>query len=142
MPDNLTANGVFLANVLYAPAAAVPTRFGSSCATTACFSTSSFATPTDFDAFARNPFRGPSYFNADMNLKKTFALNERYRFTLGANFFNIRNHPNLDNPVSDNLPSSCGTITTAAVSPTTPYGAFASAAEGMRIVQAFAGINF
>jgi hypothetical protein len=30
----------------------------------------------------------------------------------------------------------------AAVSPTTPYGAFASAAEGMRIVQVFGKINF
>jgi hypothetical protein len=33
-------------------------------------------------------------FNTDMNLKKTFALNERYRFTLGANFFNVLNHLN------------------------------------------------
>jgi hypothetical protein len=142
VPNNLTANGALLANILYAPAAGVPTSFGSSCATTACFTTSSFATPTDFNAFARNAFRGPGYFNTDMNLKKTFALNERYRFTLGANFFNILNHPNFDNPVSNNLSSSFGTITTAAVSPTTPYGAFASAAEGMRIVQVFAKINF
>jgi outer membrane receptor protein involved in Fe transport len=142
VPNNLTANGAFLANILYAPAAGVPTSFGSSCATTACFTTSSFATPTDFNAFARNAFRGPGYFNTDMNIKKTFALNERYRFTLGANFFNILNHPNFDNPVSNNLSSSFGTITTAAVSPTTPYGAFASAAEGMRIVQVFAKINF
>jgi hypothetical protein len=142
VPNNLTANGVFLANILYAPTAGVPTSFGSSCATTACFSTSSFATPTDFNALARNAFRGPGYFNTDMNLKKTFALNERYRFTLGANFFNILNHPNFDSPVSNNLSSSFGMITTAAVSPTTPYGAFASAAEGMRIVQVFAKINF
>jgi outer membrane receptor protein involved in Fe transport len=142
VPNNLTANGAFLANILYAPSAGVPTSFGSSCATTACFSTSSFATPTDFNAFARNAFRGPGYFNTDMNLKKTFALNERYRLTLGANFFNILNHPNFDNPVSNNLSSSFGTITTAAVSPTTPYGAFASAAEGMRIVQVFAKVNF
>ena len=142
VPNNLTANGALLANILYAPAAGVPTSFGSSCATTACFTTSSLATPTDFNAFARNAFRGPGYFNTDMNLKKTFALNERYRFTLGANFFNILNHPNFDNPVSNNLSSSFGTITTAAVSPTTPYGAFASAAEGMRIVQVFAKINF
>jgi len=142
VPNNLTANGANLANILYAPAAGVLTSFGGSCATTACFSASSFATPTDFNAFARNAFRGPGYFNTDMNLKKTFALNERYRFTLGANFFNILNHPNFDNPVSNNLSSSFGAITTAAVSPTTPYGAFASAAEGMRIVQVFAKINF
>jgi len=142
VPNNLTANGANLANILFAPAAGVPTSFGASCATTRCFSASSFATPTDFNAFARNAFRGPGYFNTDMNLKKIFALNERYKFTLGANFFNILNHPNFDNPVSNNLSSSFGMITTASVSPTTPYGAFAAAAEGMRIVQVFAKINF
>ncbi|HWZ26871.1 MAG TPA: TonB-dependent receptor, partial [Verrucomicrobiae bacterium] len=78
VPNNLTANGANLANILFAPAAGVPTSFGASCATTRCFSASSFATPTDFNAFARNAFRGPGYFNTDMNLKKTFALNERY----------------------------------------------------------------
>jgi hypothetical protein len=140
--NNLTANGALLATVLYEPTAGQPTSFGASCATTSCFSTSSFATPTEFNANARNAFRGPGYFNTDMNLKKTFAFTERYRFTLGANFFNILNHPNFDNPVNNDLSSSFGSITTAAVSPTTPYGAFASAAEGMRIVQVFAKITF
>ena len=142
VPNNLTVNGANLANILYAPVAGIPTNFGASCATTRCFNTSTFANPTDFNAFARNAFRGPGYFNTDMNVKKTLALNERYRFTLGANFFNILNHPNFDTPVSNNLFSSFGMITTAAVSPTTPYGAFASAAEGMRIVQVFAKITF
>jgi hypothetical protein len=44
--------------------------------------------------------------------------------------------------VSNNLSSSFGMITTAAVFPTAPYGAFASGAEGMRIVQVFARIAF
>ena len=35
-----------------------------------------------------------------------------------------------------------GMTTAVAVSPTTPYGSFASAAEGMRIVQVFGKINF
>jgi hypothetical protein len=142
LPNNLTQNGLLLATVLYAPAQAVPTSFGSSCITTACFSSSSFATPTNFNAGARNAFRGPSYFNTDMNLKKSFALTERVKFTIGANFFNILNHPNFHDPVSNNLSSSFGKITAAAVSPTTPYGAFASAAEGMRIVQVLGKISF
>lgn len=142
VPNNLTQNGLLLATVLYNQAQGVPTSFGASCATTACFSTNSFATPTNFNASARNAFRGPGYFNTDMNLKKSFALTERFKFTLGANFFNILNHPNFDDPVSNNLSSSFGHITTAAVSPTTPYGAFASAAEGMRIVQVFGKISF
>ena len=142
VPNNLTQNGAFLASVLYTRAQGVPTSFGSSCASSACFSTSSFATPTSFNASARNDFRGPGYFNTDLNLKKSFALTERVKFTLGANFFNVLNHPNFDNPVSNNLSSSFGRITTAAVSPTTPYGAFASAAEGMRIVQVIGKISF
>jgi hypothetical protein len=77
-----------------------------------------------------------------MNVKKSFALNERMNFTLGANFFNILNHPNFQNPVSNDLSSSFGMTTAVAVSPTTPYGSFASAAEGMRIVQVFGKINF
>jgi hypothetical protein len=140
--NNLTANGAFLPSVLFEPTAGAPTSFGASCATAACFATSSFATPTDFDAKARNAFRGPGYFNTDMNVKKSFALNERMKFTLGANFFNILNHPNFQNPVSNDLSSSFGMITAEAVSPTTPYGSFASAAEGMRIVQVFGKITF
>jgi hypothetical protein len=142
VPNNLTQNGLLLATVLYAPAQGVPTTFGSSCITSACFSNSSFATPTNFNASARNGFRGPDYFNTDLNLKKSFALTERVKFTIGANFFNILNHPNFQDPVSNNLSSSFGKITAAAVSPTTPYGAFASAAEGMRIVQVLGKITF
>ena len=142
VPNNLTQNGGLLATVLYEPAQGFPTTFGSGCATHSCFSTSDFATPTNFNANARNDFRGPGYFNTDLNLKKTFNITERFKFSLGANFFNILNHPNFDNPVSTDLSSSFGSITTAAVSPTTPYGAFASAAEGMRIVQVFGKLNF
>jgi len=76
VPNNLTQNGLLLATVLYAPAQGVPTTFGSSCITSACFSNSSFATPTNFNASARNGFRGPDYFNTDLNLKKSFALTE------------------------------------------------------------------
>ena len=108
----------------------------------ACYSASSFAIPTNFDANARNAFRGPDYFNTDLNLKKAFALTERFKFTLGANFFNILNHPNFNNPQNNNLSGAFGSITSVAVSPTTPYGAFASAAEGMRIVQVFGKITF
>lgn len=140
--NNLTVNGAFLGTVLYEPAAGVPTTYGSNCANVACFTTSSFATPTNFDANARNAFRGPGYFNTDMNIKKTFAATERFKFTLGANFFNVLNHPNFQNPVNNDLSSSFGQITALAVSPTTPYGAFASAAEGMRILQVFGKVTF
>ncbi|HTZ47132.1 MAG TPA: carboxypeptidase regulatory-like domain-containing protein [Verrucomicrobiae bacterium] len=142
LPNNLTVNGGLLATVLYTPAQGQPTAFGSGCASHACFTTNTFATPTDFNAYARNAFRGPGYFNTDMNLKKTFRIRERTQFMVGANAFNILNHPNFQNPIANNLSSAFGTINAAAVSPTTPYGAFASAAEGMRIVQVFAKLSF
>lgn len=141
-PNNLTFEGGLLSTVLYTPTQGQPTAFGSGCASKACFTTNTFATPTNFDAYARNGFRGPGYFNTDMNLKKTFRFRERYSFMLGANAFNILNHPNFQNPIANNLNSAFGTINAAAVSPTTPYGAFASAAEGMRIVQVFAKLAF
>ena len=141
-PNNTLFEGLPEATVLLAPTQGQPTSFGASCAVRACFSTSSFATPTDFNAYARNAFRGPGYFNTDMNLLKSFSYRERYRFEIGANFFNLLNHPNFQNPVNNNTNSAFGTINALAVPPTTPYGAFASAAEGMRIAQVFAKLFF
>jgi outer membrane receptor protein involved in Fe transport len=141
-PNNTLFEGLPEATVLLAPSQGQSTSFGASCAVRACFSTSSFATPTDFNAFARNAFRGPGYFNTDMNLLKSFSYRERYRFEIGANFFNLLNHPNFQNPVNNNTNSAFGTINALAVPPTTPYGAFASAAEGMRITQVFAKLFF
>jgi len=90
----------------------------------------------------RNPFRGPGYFNTDLNVKKSFRMTERFKSTLGANFFNVLNRPNFQNLVNNDLSSAFGQITAMPVSPTTPYGAFLAAAEGMRILQVFGKINF
>jgi hypothetical protein len=99
-------------------------------------------TPISFDANARNAFRGPGYFNTDLSLQKTFKLNERVGFVLGINAFNILNHVNFQNPETNSLSSSFGMITSAVSPPTTPYGAFASAAEDMRIFQIVGKISF
>jgi hypothetical protein len=69
--------------------------------------------PTTFGTIPRNSFRGPGYFNTDLGLKKTFRLTERFGFTLGANAYNILNHPNFANPVSDLSSSAFGTIINA-----------------------------
>jgi outer membrane receptor protein involved in Fe transport len=145
--NNLVVNGAFLANVLYKPNGS-PTNFGAGnpClldTANPCFSTTSLTRPTDFSgASSRNAFRGPSYFNTDLSLKKAFKITERFNFALGANAFNVLNHPNFQNPQSNNLSSSFGNSNALVVSPTTPYGAFASAAEGMKIVQVFGRITF
>jgi len=146
--SNLTANGAFLGTVLYAPVAGSKTSFGTCtdpsnpCFTSASRGFTGGALPTSFDANARNAFRGPGYFNTDLNVKKSFAMTERFRLTLGANFFNVLNHPNFQNPTNSDANSAFGQITAQAVSPTTPYGAFAAAAAGMRILQVFGKITF
>jgi len=109
----------------------------------ACLTASQFApSPTTFGTIPRNSFRGPGYFNTDLGLKKTFRLTERFGLTLGANAYNILNHPNFANPVSDLSSSAFGTIINAVQPPTSPYGAFAAAATDARIVQVMGKITF
>lgn len=145
--NNLLASGALLATIPYKPGGS-PTSFGSGnpClldTANPCFSTTSLTRPTDFSgASSRNAFRGPGYFNTDLTLKKAFKITERFAFALGANAFNVLNHPNFRNPDANNVSGSFGNSTALVVSPTTPYGAFASAAEGMKIVQVFGKLTF
>jgi Carboxypeptidase regulatory-like domain len=48
----------------------------------------------------RNTLVGPSFFNTDFGVKKTFKISERAQLRAEANFFNIFNHPNFFSPVS------------------------------------------
>jgi hypothetical protein len=113
---------------------------------TACFSASQFASGsavTTFGTIPRNSFRGPGFFNADLGLKKTFHFHERLAFTVGANAYNVFNHVNFANPISNLANSSSfGTIVSAVQPPTSPYGAFAAAATDARIVQVMGKITF
>jgi len=131
------------ATVLGQPITTVPLDCGASAVNSACLTASQFSsTETTFGTVPRNSFRGPGYFNTDLGLKKSFRLNERLSFTLGANAYNILNHPNFANPVSDLSSSAFGTIINAVQPPTSPYGAFAAAATDARIVQVMGRINF
>jgi hypothetical protein len=133
-PVNLTCNGNS------------STVFNPNLATPGCLMESDFVSPsTNFvGSIGRNAFRGPSYFNTDLGLKKLFKLNERLGFTVGANAYNILNHVNF-NPPFPNLanPTVFGHIFNAATPPTTPYGASGGAAAvDARIVQVFGKLTF
>ncbi len=56
------------------------------------------AIPFGYTNQARNQFYGPGYFNTDMSLRKAFKLSERFNLSVGANAYNILNHPNFGNP--------------------------------------------
>jgi hypothetical protein len=47
---------------------------------------------------ARNFMLGPSSFNQDVTLFKYFNFTERIRLRMSGDFFNVFNHPNLNNP--------------------------------------------
>lgn len=46
----------------------------------------------------RNFFRGPGIWNLDMGVGKNFGIAERVKFEFRAEFFNVLNHPNFENP--------------------------------------------
>ncbi len=103
-----------------------------------CYSTALFATSAnqhDLGNIPRNSFRGPGYFDTDLNITKTFALRERYKLTIGAFFFNILNHPNFDLPVNNLALGNFGTITQSVSAPTSAYGSFQGSAVSGRLVQ-------
>jgi len=100
--------------------------------------------PTGFGNIRRNAFRGPDYFNTDFSLRKNFRLTERMGLQLGANAYNVLNHPNFQNPVNatGNGPGTFGTILQTTAPPTTPYGAFAGSLASARILQVMAKFTF
>jgi len=49
----------------------------------------------------RNTMTGPKFVGTDMSLAKKFQISERFALKVIASGFNIFNHPNFSNPVSD-----------------------------------------
>jgi hypothetical protein len=50
---------------------------------------------------ARNALRGFGMWQADVGLRRRFALTERVQLQLRAEVFNVFNHPSFGNPVGD-----------------------------------------
>jgi hypothetical protein len=99
--------------------------------------------PTGFGTTRRNSFRGPNYFNTDFSIRKNFKLTERMGLQLGANAYNVLNHPNFQIPGNDtNFGTAFGAITSTVSPPTTPYGSFAGSLADARILQVIAKFTF
>lgn len=95
-----------------------------------------------FGNLTRNSFRGPDYFTTDMQLSKTTPITERVKFKVGANFFNILNHPNFASPYNNLASSLFGTIQGDIPPVSSPYGNFQGAGVSGRLVQVTGGISF
>ena len=102
-------------------------------------------TETGFSTTRRNVFRGPNYFNSDFDVLKRFKITERAKFAVGANFYNVFNHPNFAPPnadVNNIFAAPFGTVTSTVVPPTSIYGAFVGSSVSGRLVQLHARIEF
>jgi hypothetical protein len=102
-------------------------------------------TETGFSTTRRNIFRGPNYFNSDLNLLKRFKVTEQANFAVGANFYNIFNHPNFATPnadVNEIFSAPFGTVTSTAVPATSIYGAFVGSSVSGRVIQLHARFEF
>jgi hypothetical protein len=72
---------------------------------------------TDIGNVGRNVLRGPSQSNVDISLGKRFPLTESKSLEFHADFFNVFNHANRDNPVSDITASDFGRVLAFSSSP-------------------------
>ena len=118
---------------------------GTSCLNANAFINSGAATfegYTMWSAQGRNTFRGPHYFDVDMALFKNFKVTERVNFALGAQAFNVLNHPNFANPDSGFGDPTFGQITAMTGTPTSPYGNFLGFDSSPRILQISGKITF
>jgi hypothetical protein len=62
----------------------------------------------------RNLAQGPGFWNIDAGLTKSFPINERIKLQMRAEFFNVLNHPNFENP--RNATNGSPAIATSSVS--------------------------
>jgi hypothetical protein len=110
-----------------------------------CLNLANFAPAvTGFGTQRRNQFTGPTYFNTDLALTKSFNIPrwEGATLGLGAQFFNILNHPHFDQPNADISSPQFGTITSSVSSPTSIFGSFLGADASPRLIQLHAKITF
>lgn len=110
-----------------------------------CIDPALFAPATaqkNFGNISRNSFRGPHYFDTDLNLNRTFSLTERFKLLVGANFFNILNHPNFDLPDNNLASGTFGQIISTVSAPTSAYGSFVGSDVSGRIIQTQIKLTF
>jgi len=138
------------ATVLGYPSASYSSNCGASAVNTPCLSAGAFVNSAagSFSGYpgispqGRNQFRGPGYFDVDMQLYKTFKLTERLTFGVGAQAFNVFNHANFNIPDNNLGDGTFGQILQMAGTPTSPYGNFLGFDSGPRLVQLTGKLTF
>ncbi len=111
---------------------------GASSVNTPCLTPSEFAPAgalTGFGTIGRNSVFGPHFFDIDLALMKDVKLGEHATFSFGAQAFNLLNHPNFDQPVSDISNPLFGSSVAAVGPPTSLLGSFVGAGSSPRFLE-------
>ncbi|MGB6689717.1 MAG: carboxypeptidase regulatory-like domain-containing protein [Terracidiphilus sp.] len=81
----------------------------------------------NFGNVPRNAFYGPHYADVDLSLYKDLFQNEKgIKFKVGAQAYNLLNHPSFNAPQNNASLPNLGFIESDVVQPTGPYGSFGS----------------
>jgi hypothetical protein len=118
---------------------------GTPCLSASAFLNSGAASFTNFTAWSaqtRNQFHGPHLFDIDMALYKNFKIGEGRSIGIGAQAFNVFNHPNFGQPDNNLGDTTFGLLTGMAGLPTSPYGTFLGFDTSPRVVQVSAKLTF
>jgi hypothetical protein len=93
----------------------------------------------------RNQFAGPRYFDTDLTIMKYTQVPhwETAKVGIGAQFFNLFNHPNFQPPINDiNNNSAFGQVQGTVNPPTSILGSFLGGDASPRLIQLTVKINF
>jgi Carboxypeptidase regulatory-like domain len=124
--------------------------FNSNGNNTPCMSSSDFTSPVGpggvgaFGAARRNQIYGPDFFDTDLTVMKNFRVPhwESAQFQVGAQAFNILNHPNFDQPVGNIGNPQFGQSLLTVATPTSIFGSFLGANASPRALQIRAQLTF
>jgi len=127
-------------------ASVVGKHCGASAVNSPCLSTSNFksaAAQSDWGNAKPNSFRGPGFASVAAQLGKEIAVAEQTRFEIGADAYNLLNHPNFGLPNADvNKGQTFGTITTDVSVPTSIYGTGQGAIVSGRVLVVYGKFIF
>jgi hypothetical protein len=97
---------------------------------------------TDFGNVGRNVLRGPSQTNVDFSIIKRFPFGESKNIEFRAEFFNLFNHVNFANPIS-NLNAATGlNQNTGQITNPGDLGRITSTSNNPRLIQFALKLNF
>lgn len=102
-----------------------------------------FDAASDFGQQRRNLMTGSGYTDTDLDAMKAFGIPrwEEAHLKLGAQFYNVFNHPNFGQPGND-IEASPGFITSTVNTPTSILGSFLGGDASPRLIQFKAEFQF